>query len=215
MIRAVAGGGAALALLAAAGSAQRLTGTAAVSLAEHRVDIGSGVEVSSGPLFSVGLRAAIGSRWIAGLEGMAGSLNADGPGADRDVGQLRATVGFQAATWLTIETAVGTRMYTAAIARQRWTAFALGAEARLPFGSGGVEGVGRIALQPVVTVSDVDEANPGVLAGAGVRYRGRRATLGVSYWIERHDFAPVGGVTRHERLAGLMVRAAWSPGRGG
>jgi hypothetical protein len=173
------------------------------------------VEVSSGPLFSVGLRAAFGSRWIAGLEGMAGSLSAEGLGPDRDVGQLRATLGFQAATWLTLETAAGTRTYTAAIARQRWTAVALGAEARLPFGSGGVEGVARIALQPVVTVSDLDESNPGVLAAAGVRYRSRRATLGVSYWIERHDFAPVGGLTRHERLAGLMVRAAWSPGRSG
>jgi hypothetical protein len=209
---AVAAGFATLALTAAPGSGQRLAGTAAVSLAEHRVDIGAGVEVSSGPLFAAGLRATIGSRWIAGLDAMAGSLRADeGGGPDRDVGQLRGTLGFRVARWLTLEAALGTRVYTAAIARQRWTAAALGAETRLPFGSGRLEGVGRIALQPVVTVSDLGDTNPGVLASAGLRYSGRRATLGLSYWIERNDFAPVAGVTRRERLAGLMVRAAWSP----
>ena len=36
-------------------------------------------------------------------------------------------------------------------------------------------------------------------------------TIGLSYWLERYDFPAAGGVARSEQLAGLLLRASWSP----
>lgn len=189
--------------------AQRFSTAFAATAAEHRVDAGSGVEVSRGPVFAVGAQARLGAKWTARLEGSAGRLVADGAGPDRDVGQLEGELGFHPATWLTLEASLWTRTYTAPIARQRWTAAAVGAEARVPFGVGALSAVGRFELQPAVSVSGLSGAGPGFAAAAGVRLQGRRASLSLTYGIERCDFAPTGGVTRRERLSGLTARVRW------
>jgi hypothetical protein len=144
---------------------------------------------------------------------MAGALSADGGGPDRDFAQLRASLGFRATAWLIVEAAFATRTYSAAIARQRWKGASLGASTRLPFAGGHLAGIGRLALQPFTTVSDLAAPNAAVSAAAGVEYRGSRAALGLSYWLERYDFPPAGGVARREQFAGLTVRATWSLAR--
>lgn len=72
--------------------------------------------------------------------------------------------------------------------------------------------MGRFAVQPVVTVSNLDAARA-VAAAAGVELRVNRMTFELSYELERYAFPAAGGVVRHEQLAALMVRATWSPGK--
>lgn len=212
LTRSAAAGLGALLALAPAAAGQRLTGALAVSVVEHRVDAGTGVEVSAGPLFTGGLQAAVGRRWMVGAEAMVGPLAADGDGPDRDLAQLRGNVGFRAAPWLIVAAGFGTRVYAAVIATQRWTGASLGADARLPFAGGRLAGTGRFAVHPGTAVTDLAGPNVGVTAAAGVEYSGGSATIAVSYWLERYDFPPAAGVVRHEQLAALMVRATWSPG---
>jgi hypothetical protein len=198
--------------MADAATAQRVTVTGGVSAAEHRVDAGDSVEVSSGPLVQVGVSVLLRKRWTLGLEAMVGALSAEGSGSDRDVSQLRGRLGFRVASWLLVEAGYGSRMYSAPIANQRWNALSLAMEGSLPFSpSSRLIGTGRIALLPAVTVTGLDGPNAALTASAGVEYRPGALTVGLSYWLERYDFPPAAGVERSEQLAGLMVRATWSP----
>ena len=181
--------------------------------AEHRVDAGTGMERSSGSLFNAGARVAIARRWCAGVDLLAGVLAARNGGPDRNVAQLHGTLAFRALSWLHFEAGFGTRTYSAAIARQRWTAASLGTEVTLRFADGYMEGVGRIALVPTVTVTALESPRPSVLAAAGVRFRAHPTTIAMFYSVERYDFPAVAGVIRRERLSTLTFQATWSPGR--
>ena len=194
------------------GTAQRLTGVLSFTAAEHRVDAGTGLEPSSGPLFGAGVQVAIAGRWTLGLESVAGSLTAKGGGPDRDLSELRTTLRFRALSWLHVETEFGTRVYTAAIASQRWTVGSLGAAGTLEFAGGHMEGVGRFALIPMVGVTDLAGPHPGVKAAAGMRLHFGAAAFGLLYGLERYDFAPVAGIARRERLSTLTLQATWTPG---
>lgn len=209
--RAAVVGLAALGTLAGPASGQRFTGELAFSAAEHRVDVGAGVERSSGSLFGAGARVTVAGRWSAGVDLLAGVLTARNGGPDRSVGQLRATLGFRALSWLNFEAGFGARSYSAAIARQRWTAASLGIEGTLRFADGYFEGVGRMALVPSAAVTDLDSPNPGVVAAVGVRFRARPTSISMLYGVERYDFPAVAGVIRRERLSTLTFQATWSP----
>jgi hypothetical protein len=183
--------------------------TLAASWSEHRVDIGPGVEVSSGPLVTLGVQRRLGTRWAVGLQAATGTLSSDANGVDRDVAQLRLAAAFLATRWLEVEASYLTRTYAAPIARQRWNVLGTGVVLRLPFATTGLTGVGRLALLPVVSVSQQPSPGPAVTAAAGVEYALRRLVLGLFYGVERYDFPAAGGATRHEQLDQLTVRGVW------
>src|SRR5438128_949411 len=143
-----------LAFAPAAGIAQLpVSGTAAVSLVEHQVDIGYGVEESRGLLFGAEGAVTLASRLELTLRAAGGSLSTDATGAEnRDVGEVGLQASVAAARWLALRGALTSRTYTTAIARQRWTTVELGAEARLDFATTPLRGVLRGGLLPVVKV---------------------------------------------------------------
>lgn len=201
----------ALASFAGAAAAQRPTAELAITLEEHRVNAGTGREVASGLVFGAGLATTFAHRFHARLEAQAGHLGAEEDGgADRDVGEMRGALGFEVLPWLSAEVALSTRMYSAPIARQRWTAWSLAAEARLPFSGGRFVALGRGAWMPLVSVTDLD-APTAIAAAAGVEYGGSRGRVVLWYGVERYDFPAVLGFARRERVAQLTLRVEWSP----
>jgi len=188
---------------------QKLAPTLAVALAEHRVDVGAGIEVSSGPIVAAGVQSRFGERWLASVELAAGPLSANGSGPDRDVAQARIAAGYRLARWVDLEAGFATRTYTATLARQRWTLVFAGAVARLPFAARGLRGVGRLAFLPVVRVSELPSPGPALTAAAGLECDMARFTVGLMYGVERYEFPVAGGVARRERLSALTLHATW------
>ncbi len=201
----------ALMVVTTGAAGQRLTGAAGVSSVEHRVDAGYGLEISRGPLFHAGIRAVITGPWTVGLEGMAGTLSAEGGDASsRDVSELRGTLGFRATSWLRLEAGYGTRMYSAPIGSQRWNSASLAAEGSLSFANERLAGTGRVAWLPIVTVSDLESPDLAFAVAAGVEYRPGAFAFSLSYWLERYDFPAAAGVLRSEQLSGLRLGATLS-----
>jgi hypothetical protein len=198
--------------ITAAAHAQLLTPSAGAWLAEHRVDLGSGVEVTSGPMLTFGIQSRFAGRLLASVELSGGTLSAKENAADRDIAELDIVTGYRAVSWLDVEVGFFTRTYSAALARQRWTALSLGGTVRLPFAAGGFAGVGRIAFLPVIAVSELASPAPALAAAAGIEYDVQGFTMGLSYAVERYAFPAQGGVLRSEQLSALRLRVAWHRG---
>jgi len=193
---------------AATAPAQTLTVSALLQSSEHRVDVGFGVERSSGLLGGARIGATLGPRVHVGLTALGGRLTRDSSNAeDRDVAEVSADAGYRALPWLTFITGVRARTYTAPIARQRWTALHVGAEARVGLLDGHLDGVGQFLLQPLVSVSELDQPELAFTAAAGMDYHLGRLTVGVRYALERYDFPPRDGMTRREQLSTVGLQA--------
>lgn len=182
-----------------------LSGAGLVSVVEHRVSAGRGVEESSGSI-----AGGIGVLRIGSLEievaGASGSLAAESASAeDRDLAQGSARATVLAVPWLALYGGVTVRSYATTFARQRWVASRLGAEARLVFVGGALVSVLSAELMPTVSVSGVEKPNRAIAAGAGILWRRGILTAGVRYTIERYDFALSGDVKRREQLAALTA----------
>jgi hypothetical protein len=141
-----------------------------------------------------------------------GTLSVKENASDRDIAELDIAAGYRALSWLDVEAGFFTRSYTAALARQRLTALSQGGTVRLPFAAGGFAGVGRIALLPVIAVSELPSPGPALAAAAGIEYDVQGFTMGLSYAVERYAFPAQGGVQRSEQLSALRLRVAWHRG---
>ena len=191
-----------------------MTPFAALSLAEHRVDAGYGVERSRGAILGGGARVRLGARVELALRVQGGWLNAATPGAvDRNVGEVGLEAGVRAARWLTFRAAAQRRAYSSVIARQGWTLVDVGAEARFAFARGTIHGVTRAALVPVVSVSGLPRPDVAVTAATGLQIRRRGVTLGALYSLERYDFPAQGAISRSEQLAAVTLRLDVGLGR--
>lgn len=203
--------------LAATGPAhaQRLSGQATVSYAEHRVDAGTGLglEVSKGPLVTVAGTYALLPRLTVGVAATGGNLQPDGTGEERDVAQLAFTARVPITGGIAAAGSVASRTYTAPIARQAWTIVQLGLEGRMRFGAHRLTGVGRLAYLPVVSVNGLDNPDLAIAAAAGVEYHGGSLTWGLEYWLERSDFGTQTVGPRLEQLTGLALRVSVAVGR--
>ncbi len=166
-----------------------VTASGFVSLAEHRVDAGYGVERSTGALVGAVATLRIGHRLEVAVRAQGGTLNASPGGAiDRDVGEIGAQARWLVDSWLVLEAGAARRVYSTLLGRQAWATAGAGAEARLPLLESGLTGVLRASLLPVVSVNGTQGPDVGVLAAAGISYHW--PTLGVSalYSLERYDF---------------------------
>ena len=194
-----------LAFAPAAGIAQiTVAGSAAVSLVEHRVDIGNGIEESRGLLFGAGGVVDFRSRLEVTIGVAGGSLSTNAAGAEnRDVGEVGIEASFLPVRWLAIQGSARSRAYSTAIARQHWTTVGLGAEARLDFATSPVRGVLRGGLLPVVAVKGLPGPDAALAAAAGMEYRSGSITGGLFYGLERYDFPDVGAGRRLEQVSKL------------
>lgn len=197
-----------LALAPASGIAQvPVSGTAAVSLVEHKVDIGYGVEESRGLLFGAEGAVTLRSRVELTIRAAGGSLSTDATGAEnRDVGEVGLETSVAAARWLALRGAIASRTYATAIARQRWTTVEVGVETRLNFATSPVRGVLRAGLLPVVSVHGLPGPNVALTAAAGIDYRSGWLSGGLWYALERYDFPDVGAGRRLEQVSTLTIR---------
>ncbi|PYO60085.1 MAG: hypothetical protein DMD28_13840 [Gemmatimonadetes bacterium] len=198
----------ALSLAPAAGVGQiAASGTTLVSFVEHRVDIGYGVEKSSGPLLGAEGAVDLWSRLALRIRAAGGSLSTQAVGAqDRDLGELGIQASVVAVRWLALRGGATWRTYSTAIARQRWTTVELGAEARLDFATSPVRGVLRAGLLPVVSVEGLPGPDVALTAAAGIEYSARSVTGGLFYGLERYDFPDQGTGRRLEQVSTLTLR---------
>ena len=178
-----------------------------MAFVEHRVDAGFGVEVSSGPMgfAEIGI---LSSRVQGSLALGAGRLTGNGMVTDRDVGALVLRAGYLARSWLTLESGVTIRTYSADVGRQRWVLLRLGGEARVPFLNDRMAAVARLGVLPVASATGLGRSEAAFTAAAGMAYRRRLLSLEVLYALERYDFpaTAVMPTDRREQLSSLIVR---------
>ena len=197
--------------VAASGQGLGVAFTGALALAEHRVadrSVGGGVEVSSGTLFSGGVRVRVGARGAVALEGRSGVLH-PGRGASlpRDLAELGVDGSYRMREWLDVIGGVRVRGYTTMLSRQRWTAPYLGAAVRVPFVIPGLRGLLDVAVHPFAGVSGLARPEVAITTGAGLAYARGRLDVQVGYALERYDFARATVGERFEQLAVLTIQA--------
>jgi hypothetical protein len=192
---------------AAPAAAQRaLTVAPLVSLAEHRVDAGFGVERSLGPIVGGVGTLRFGPRLAVAVRAFGGSLSGSTGVPDRDIGELDVEASVVTVPWLALQAGVARRAYSTKLGRQTWNMVGLGAAARVAFAGGAIRGVWQAALLPVVSVSGLRGPDVAFRAATGLEYVVRTTTVGVEYSLERYDFPAEAGVRRLEQLSALSLR---------
>jgi hypothetical protein len=101
------------------------------------------------------------------------------------------------------------------LARQHWSAWQVGAEARLPLGLENVEAVLRGYWMPVVSVSGLSQPDVALATGIGIDWHGRRLGVSALYTFERYDFPASSTTQRLEELSNFRVRLElwWPPAK--
>lgn len=197
----------------AAPAAAQITvrGTGLVSVMDHRVDAGYGVEPSNGVVGGGVVTLGAGRRFALQLQAQGGSLNADAPGAiDRTVAEANARLDAVVLHWLTVQAGVGHRTYSTVLARQTWTIVNVGAEGRVVFSERGLSGTIGGAILPGVWVSGLDKPDLAFSASAGMEYRPGHAIFAVLYSLERFTFPANAMPERREQTTALTLKAGWS-----
>jgi hypothetical protein len=188
-----------------------ITAGASLSLAEHRVTAGAGLERSSGTMF--GLSAATSVPWRsidAWLALRAGSLGANERTAvDRDVGELRVGATMPIRSWVSAVAGVTVRRYASSLAAQRWVWAELGVVGRTTLLDDAIEVSGGISIMPLVSVSGISRPDLAVAAQSSVAYTTGRLTGTLRYGLERFDFPARADGRRLEELSSLEVGVAW------
>jgi len=204
-----------LLLLPAAGFAQlRLAGLGEGAYVQHRVNAGSGVELSSGTLF--GGRVVVGvGRYVEVAAGVGtGSLTADSVTAGAaDLARGDVTVIVLPVPWLAIRAGAEQHTFTSPVVVQRWTSVRIGGEGRLLFHGGTVAGVLRFEFYPSTTVSGLPRPSTAFGAATGLTFRSGIITARVLYQLERYDFPASGGVERAEQMSYLTGSVGLALGR--
>ena len=192
-----------------------VSGTAFASLFMHQVDIGYGVEKSTGVVVGVEGALHVPSRLVLAARASGGSLSTQASGAEnRDVGEIGVRASVIATRWLAFVGGATSRTYTTSLARQRWTTVELGAEARVDFAAIPARGVMRGGVVPVVSVRGLPGPSLALTGAVGLEYRRSRLVAGLFYGLERYDFPAVGTVRRLEQVSTLTIRFAVQRGGG-
>src|SRR2546423_4387794 len=165
-----------------------------VSLAEHRVDAGFGVERSLGPIVGGVGTVRLGPRLVLAVRALGGSLFGARGVLDRDVGELGVEGSVAAGPWLALELGVTRRAYGTRLGRQTWTTVAAGATARVAFAGTMIHGVGHAALLPVVAVTGLPAPGGAFPAAPGPGDPLRPTTLGGGDSLQPSDFPVNPGV---------------------
>ncbi|HJR64976.1 MAG TPA: hypothetical protein VJ802_01000 [Gemmatimonadaceae bacterium] len=182
-----------------------------VSLAEHRVTAGAGLERSSGTMF--GLWATTSLPWQAleaRLSLRAGSLGANESSAfDRDVGEATVGASLPLSDWWGLDAGVVVRRYESALAAQRWVWGEVGIHGRRSMLEDALKLSAGLSIIPWVSVSGISRPDLAVAAHSAVGYTAGRLTATIRYGLERFDFPARNGVRRLEELSSLELGVAW------
>jgi hypothetical protein len=177
------------------------------SAVEHKVDIGRGVERSTGQVVGGVAVLRLGSLIEISGGGETGTLEPDSSiSAPADLARVHGVVSILPVPWLALRVGGSSHTFTTTFASQRWVTARLGAEARLAFVGGGLTSVLRFDFFPVVDVTDLDKPDQAFGAAAGLRWSRGVVAAELLYSLERYDFAAVAGVERHEQMAMLIGR---------
>jgi len=178
-----------------------------MGVAEHRVDVGYGVERSSGALLGGTASLLVFHRLELAVRAEGGTVGATSYGAvDRDVAQVDVRLRGRATPWLIFEAGSARRMYATVLARQAWTMLGAGVEGRVARLEGAIHGVARAELLPAVSVSGLPGPDLAFTCAAGVEYSHGALGAGAFYSLERYDFPTVNSVQRLEQLTALTLR---------
>ncbi|HYU28044.1 MAG TPA: hypothetical protein VEK83_03385 [Gemmatimonadales bacterium] len=190
-------------------------GSVLVGRAEHRIVDAGTLVAASGTLFGGALAVTLGERFQIRGEALGGQLTTGAAPSldDHDVAEAQIFGGMNVRPWLILETGLGFRNFSNALARQHWTTWRIGAEARVPLGFESVTAVLRGYWMPVVAVSGLSKPDVAPALGVGLDWRGRRLGVSAQYTFERYDFPPSNGAQRLEELSTLRVRVGmwWPP----
>jgi len=195
---------AALAALPSGIRARALRALGEGAYVQHRVDVGSGVALSSGTVFGGRAVGMIGRYTEVSVSAAAGTLTADSALAEEaDFARGAVALLVMPESWLGIGAGVERHTFSGALAVQSWTAVRLGGEARLRLSSERLTGVLQFDFYPVVDVSGLERPNRAIGAGSGVMFRAGALTASVTYRLTRYDFPEVAGVARREQISSL------------
>jgi hypothetical protein len=188
-----------------------ITTGVSMSLAEHRVTAGAGLERSSGTMF--GLWATTILPWQA-VEARAslraGSLGANERSAfDRDVGEVSVGATMPVSDWLGLNAGVVVRRYESSLAAQRWVWGEVGIHGRRSMLEDALKLSAGLSIMPWVSVSGISRPDLAVAAHSAVGYTAGRLTATIRYGLERFDFPARNDVRRLEELSSLELGVAW------
>jgi hypothetical protein len=189
------------------------TFAAVVGIADHRVDIGTGTEKTSGPVFGAEFDLRLTRQLTMRGQVLTGELSAGASGIeDRTLTDFGATLSYGALPWGSLEIGSGIRSYTTTISTQRWSSVSTGGRAHLTALDGLVRGHVNFAFLPLVSVSGIQSPSLGLQAGAGLNFRRGRFTAGLRYELERFSFPARLGIQRIEQFAILRFRVGLALG---
>jgi hypothetical protein len=186
----------------------------AVAQVDHRVNLGAGVENTNGILAGAELTLMPARELIVRGHYLTGSLDSKSVGVEKRSmaeANLEVSIAALAGTSILVEGVL--RGYETSLARQRWTLLRLGAEVRLPFVGGGVEGVVRALVAPVARVSGLSSPGVPISAAAGFEFRSSPFSATAMYALERYTFPEATGVQRMEQLGSFRVGLGLTLGR--
>jgi hypothetical protein len=176
-------------------------------LADHRVDMGFGVERSAGTMFEFQVRVQPGARFTVAITGQSGVLHAArGATLPRELAEAGLDASYRARSWLDVEGGMRVRSYTTSVGRQRWNLPYLGVSGRIPFAIEGVEGVLGAGVHPFAAVSGLPDPEVALRGRAGLRYARGRLGAEVVYSLDRYDFARGTIAQRLEQYSALTLR---------
>jgi hypothetical protein len=186
---------------------------AVAGLADHRVDIGSGTEKTSGPVFGAEFDLPVAARLLLHGQFVTGKLSAGASGIeDRTLTDLGGTVGYGAIPWGVLEIGANVRSYSTTLSTQRWSSISTGGRAYLDALDGLVRGHVNFAFLPLVSVTGIQSPSLGLQAGAGLNLRQGRFIAGLRYELERFSFPARLGVQRVEQSTVLRFRVGLALG---
>lgn len=182
--------------------------------AQHRVDAGNGLELSSGTVYGASLTAQLGAKLEFGVLGTTGTLTRDSGGAENaSLARGEAHVAVLAMPWLALSAGLDMHTFRTPLAVQRWTSLRVAAEGRLAFAGDNIWAIGRFELYPLVDVTGLDHPNRAFGAASGLGFGAGRIVGDAVYSLERYDFPAVNGVARIEQLSSLRLRVGVALGR--
>jgi hypothetical protein len=200
-----------LACAAPLGAQLPVTTGVSVSLAEHRVTAGAGLERSSGTMFGVWATTVVPWQSVEARASLrAGSLGANERSAfDRDVGEISLGASIPVSDWVGLNAGLVVRRYESALAAQRWVWGEVGIHGRRSMLENALKLSAGLSIMPLVSVSGISRPDLAVAAHSAVGYTTGRLTATIRYGLERFDFPARNGVRRLEELSSLELGVAW------
>ena len=188
-----------------------VTAGASVSVAEHRVTAGAGLERSSGTMFGVWATTILPWQALQARASLrAGSLGANESSAiDRDVGELSLGASLPLNPWLGLDAGVVVRRYESVVAAQRWAWGEIGLHGHSSLLDDALALSAGLSIMPLVSVSGISRPHLAVGAHSAIAYKVGRLTATMRYGLERFDFAARNAARRLEELSSLELGVAW------